>query len=227
MLMDEARMFDPQRINAYAYTRNNPLKFIDPDGADPKDPKIVVNRTNTTYKVQGKTADEAIKDATAKGATRHARGDKLPGETTWKYTFGAGREWDAPKRAKGGGFAAEVKTTDVTVTATITVDTPEWEGYNTASPGEQQDWDNYSSEIKDHEEGHVDIVVKGATEVGKAVQDTAATGRGRTPQQAVNNAKSNNAKAQQQNFDKADAKVKQQSVEYDEKTKHGKIPRLQ
>jgi RHS repeat-associated protein len=29
-----AHMFDPQTLNRYAYTRNNPLAFIDPDGRD-------------------------------------------------------------------------------------------------------------------------------------------------------------------------------------------------
>jgi len=225
MLMDEDRMFDPQRINAYAYARNNPLKFIDPDGANPKEPKVVVNRTDTTYKVQGKTADDAIKDASVKGASRHATGDKLPGETTWKYVFGAGYARGAPQRAKGGGFVTEAKTTDVTITVTVNVDTPEWEDYAAASPEEQQKWDSYSNDLKDHEEGHVEIAVKGATEVGKAVQDTTATGRGRTPQQSINNAKSNIKKAQDQSYNNARDKVRQQSREYDDKTKRGKIPR--
>jgi RHS repeat-associated protein len=30
----KARLLDPQRINLYPYVRNNPLKYIDPDGAD-------------------------------------------------------------------------------------------------------------------------------------------------------------------------------------------------
>jgi RHS repeat-associated protein len=32
--VNKARMFDPQRFNLYAYVRNNPLKFIDPNGED-------------------------------------------------------------------------------------------------------------------------------------------------------------------------------------------------
>jgi RHS repeat-associated protein len=72
MMMDRNRMFDPQRINAYSYTRNNPLKLIDPDGADPQDPvKVVVNRKDTTYPVQGKTYDADIKDAYERGKTQH------------------------------------------------------------------------------------------------------------------------------------------------------------
>ncbi len=223
MLIDVKKLFDPQRINAYIYSRNNPLRFIDPDGADAKDPKVVVTRTDTTFGVRGKTADEAIKDANAVGASRHAT--KEPGETTWKYNFSAGYDYSAPARVKGDGFVSQAETSDVTVTVTVNVDMPKWEDYSSASPEEQQEWDQYGADLKDHEEGHVGMAVKGATQVGKAIQNTTATGKGKTPKQAVNNAKSNVGNAQQQSFNKADASVKQQSVEYDDKTKHGKIPR--
>ena len=34
VLITPARMMDPQRFNLYAYARNNPFKFIDPNGED-------------------------------------------------------------------------------------------------------------------------------------------------------------------------------------------------
>jgi RHS repeat-associated protein len=33
-IIKKARLLDPQRLNLYAYVRNNPLKYVDPDGAD-------------------------------------------------------------------------------------------------------------------------------------------------------------------------------------------------
>jgi RHS repeat-associated protein len=35
----EDNLVDPQRWNRYAYVRNNPLRYTDPDGRDPQDPK--------------------------------------------------------------------------------------------------------------------------------------------------------------------------------------------
>jgi predicted secreted Zn-dependent protease len=175
---------------------------------------------------KGKT-DKAIKDANSKGASRHPSNDagEKAGETTWKYNFSARYGYSAPTKVKGDGFASEAKTTDVTVTVTINVDLPTWDGYSSASPEEQQNWDKYSADLKDHKDGHVEIAEKGATAVGNAIQGTTATGTGKTPAQAVGDAKTKVSQAQQKNSENADAKVKQQSVDYDEKTKHGNIPR--
>lgn len=166
------------------------------------------------------------KDAHERGKTQHpgAHGE-APGLTSWKYKYSAAYKWSAPERVKGDGFKSEAETTSVTVTATITVDTPKWEGYDAAKPEEQQKWDEYGNSLKDHEEGHVEIATKGATEVGKAILDTSATGNGKTPQQAINNAKANIKSAQDQNDRKAETKVAEQSREYDKKTDMGRIPR--
>ena len=111
------------------------------------------------------------------------------------------------------------------VTLTVGVDAPEWDGYASASPGEQAQWDSYSINLKDHEEGHVEIATKGATEVGNAVQGSTATGIGKTRRAAGDNAVTNVQKVQQQNFTNADKKVAQQQTDFDTKTQHGKIPR--
>jgi predicted secreted Zn-dependent protease len=225
MLMDEKRVVDPQRINAYSYARNNPLKFIDPDGADPKEPEVVVNKQETHYNVKGNTADEAIKDAAVKGAERHAKGDKLPGETSWKYEFGAQTMYGGTQKGERGGYREQVGTGDVKITVSITVDTPAWDGYDKASPEDKKQWDTYSGDMEDHEKGHVDIAVKGAPDVGRAVQSSAATGVGKTPEAARKDAEQKIKAEQAKNRNAADAEVHQRSINYDSKTQHGKIPR--
>jgi hypothetical protein len=46
--MKASRLYDPQRINLYGYCRNNPLKYVDPDGED-----IIL--ANATAQAQAKT----------------------------------------------------------------------------------------------------------------------------------------------------------------------------
>jgi RHS repeat-associated protein len=57
VMIKKARLLDPQRINVYAHVRNNPLKFIDPDGADlvlaenlkPKQQEFIVKNLARLY----------------------------------------------------------------------------------------------------------------------------------------------------------------------------------
>ena len=44
--LDEKRIADPQFINVYIYARNNPLRYIDPDGADPIEVKLLLSGQN-------------------------------------------------------------------------------------------------------------------------------------------------------------------------------------
>jgi RHS repeat-associated protein len=59
--MKKDRQIDPQRINLYVYVRNNPLKFIDPNGED-------VNLKNETKKGRKKAFSSITKNLTAKEA---------------------------------------------------------------------------------------------------------------------------------------------------------------
>lgn len=57
IIIKRDRLFDPQRINLYPYTRNNPLKYLDPNGADlilaeglkPKQHDFIVNNLARLY----------------------------------------------------------------------------------------------------------------------------------------------------------------------------------
>jgi RHS repeat-associated protein len=67
VMLKKDRLLDPQRINLYSYTRNNPLKYIDPDGADlilaanlkPKQREFIVNNLARLYMTEkGRSALE-------------------------------------------------------------------------------------------------------------------------------------------------------------------------
>jgi len=64
IVMEKRRLGDPQGINLYAYTRNNPLKYIDPDGekykgTDGKEVNIV--RANQRWVIKSKNATNDLK----------------------------------------------------------------------------------------------------------------------------------------------------------------------
>ncbi|MBK9766948.1 MAG: RHS repeat-associated core domain-containing protein [Chloracidobacterium sp.] len=49
IIMSFKRALDPQRINLYAYSRNNPLKYIDPDGEDIQEPTGLSEEDQKAY----------------------------------------------------------------------------------------------------------------------------------------------------------------------------------
>jgi RHS repeat-associated protein len=59
--MKKDRQFDPQRINLYIYVRNNPLRFIDPEGED-------INLENNTKNGRRKAFLSITKNLTAREA---------------------------------------------------------------------------------------------------------------------------------------------------------------
>ena len=49
IIMAPGRALDPQQINLYAYTRNNPLRFVDPDGETINEPTGLSARDQQRY----------------------------------------------------------------------------------------------------------------------------------------------------------------------------------
>ncbi len=49
IIMAPERVLDPQQINFYAYTRNNPLRFVDPDGETINEPTGLSERDQKRY----------------------------------------------------------------------------------------------------------------------------------------------------------------------------------
>ena len=49
IIMAPERAFDPQQINLYAYTRNNPLTFVDPDGETINEPTGLSEKEQKRY----------------------------------------------------------------------------------------------------------------------------------------------------------------------------------
>ncbi|MGH9890867.1 MAG: RHS repeat-associated core domain-containing protein [bacterium] len=181
-LMDQRRLRDPQLINMYAYSRNNPLRYIDPDGADVK---TTVTITVQTFSVQGKNFAEASQNAkkletdngTSQARTTVSTSVKTRENTTYQPS--------------NGGVQATTTVVDVEVTVDITVELPDWEGYDQASPEDQQAWGNLESDLANDEFGHVASAVQAAPELGKAIEGTTGTGKGKTPDEAQKNAQKN------------------------------------
>lgn len=212
-----ARMNDPQGLNLYSYTRNNPLVFVDDDGKQTKKAKVIIDPpvvSRTTYDVSGATAKEA-----ADNSTKH---DGFQGATTVhssvRYTYGG-----IGKRLKGGGSLVTLRLQKVEVTTTITIDIPKWADEAKATESEQKAWDAGQAGLNKHEDGHKDIDIAAAQDIGDSAAETPpATARGKTPAEAE-------AKAKGALIADADSRVKaasdrrnKKNEDYDKETDHGR-----
>ena len=226
IMVTPVRMYDPQQLNLYSYTRNNPLKFIDDGGMQTKKPAqakptVKINKptvTRTTYDVTGATANEAIKNS-----NKH---DGFAGETKPVYDVKWKASWmSTPQRNRTHTATATV--TSVEVSTTITVDTPKWVDAAKAPEAEQKTWNDFTTSLNQHEDGHVAIVTQGATDVGNAVADAVSpvTATGKTSQEAVNNATAGIDTVVNEAIDTAVKEVNKRGQEYDDKTDHGRKKR--
>jgi RHS repeat-associated protein len=94
-LMNQSRnVADPQKWNRYAYVRNNPLRYVDPDGQDDADPNQQAGRTSSP----SSNAEEAAKKlAAAQEAARQSAGALLQDKRVKGFL-------DVTAQAEGGAY---------------------------------------------------------------------------------------------------------------------------
>jgi predicted secreted Zn-dependent protease len=97
-----------------------------------------------------------------------------------------------------------------------------WDGYDSASPEEQKQWDSLMGGLQDHENGHKDIAEKGANDLDKSLPGTSAKGTGKNLPGAKKDAdaKLKDAVTDKQKKTVNDTQAK--SEKYDQKTEGGK-----
>jgi RHS repeat-associated protein len=163
---------NPQSWNLYAYTRNNPLRFVDDDGQ-------VVHESRDTiyYTVSGATANDALDSA-----NHHFSGD-LAGMTNSSLTFHYDIAHTAARNDDGSiTVDATVKGGDsLVIDLHQTVELPKWDGYDKATPEEQKAWDQSTGQLKAHEAEHESINRAGADALDSALPGTSATATGKSP----------------------------------------------
>ena len=215
------RLYDPQIVNLYAYARNNPLAYVDVDG---KDPKFKVIRRDKTYGVSGKTVTDALRNAVEEGK-RVNTVSKTPGQTRLvgdKFNVisletTSDKDWNGSftKNATTGEWTFTSKVTNVEVTAEVEVTTPTWTNKGDAKKSDQEEWDRRNGNLKDHEEEHAVSIEDAGKGFAKSVDGLAFSGKGKTPQEALDNATKNLNQQVNQMQDKAIEKINKRAKELD------------
>lgn len=219
MLVDKKRVMDPQRLNMLVYARNNPTRYDDPDGADPRDKindGVHVEVYHQPYTVHGYSANNANSNAQQAGYADAGYSGITKPDIKYKTENSVSVTGNSTD-----GYTATVTATVVDVNGTITVWTPEWAEESSANQGEQATWEIGKQTLNDHEQGHVEKDLQGAQKLHDSLKGTQATGKGKTPDEAVKKAK----KAEEQKLDQkakeAGKSTADANTEYDRRTQHG------
>jgi RHS repeat-associated protein len=201
---------NPQSWNLYSYTRNNPLRFVDDNG------EAVKETSNTVYyNVSGKTATEAWNNAPAAAGLGGYRGN-----TDW--SIGVGHyDFNRSLQTNNGTQTVTDTVTSGDVNLSVTITLPKWDGYSSASPEEQKQWDSLTGNLQDHEKGHQDIAEKNADSLDKSLPGTKASGTSDTVPDATKKADSALGDTLHDKQNTTVDNTRQQQQTYDKKTNHG------
>jgi len=131
ILIDYSRTIDPQRINGYVYVRNNPLKYVDPDGMDLKlaagmkksdQDRIIKHAIKLYRKESGRKALEQLDKSKTTYEIRNGKLDTTTNPDGSKTAVFGRTEPDSANfkmKTDPSGKATSIDTTNVTVGVTL------------------------------------------------------------------------------------------------------------
>jgi hypothetical protein len=141
--------------------------------------------------------------------------------TSWEYSY-PGIQGDLSTSTSGGSTTAAVSVpANVQVRVTTTVQIPNWTGYSSASSQDKAKWDQFKDDLRNHEQGHVNIANNGITTVRNALLSAKSTATANSKQAAITQAAAGFHAALQRAFAEGMAVVQARSDFYDLTTAHG------
>lgn len=176
-------VYDIPNDNSYYYGGSY---FYDPVNTEPTSEVIsqigqaddvsttIKPTTNSSYSVQGATAQEAWDNAKSIAITRtigprpYTKGVGKIGQTVAQFNPRPSYTFNPPTAIAGGSYKVEVSVNSLNLTLTKDVLMPKWEGYDTASQEEKNKWDAMYNKMRDHETGHENIFENNMPKVANA-----------------------------------------------------------
>ena len=178
------------------------------------------------YEVDGATATEAWNNADVNRATGKCTPGKRGCTAVKDLTNAVGSPGYSYQEVKGGYRITEDPFSPQ-VSGEVTVYLPKWAGYDSASDSEKAAWDKMMASLKDHEEGHVEIVVQEASKTASELAKTLPKSRSFIVKDKEEMDAAVSGRYIQANRVVADGwnRWYLRNKKYDDITGHGKIPR--
>jgi len=114
------------------------------------------------------------------------------------------------------------KPANVDVGATISVNFPNWQGYDAANQCQKETWDSFINGLKTHEEFHVLMYKDGVNIIKETIDTPSFTVEATSCDEACTDAVTRNDKEFERRFDVGEKEVLKRQTDYDRDTGHGK-----